>query len=101
MEDCCPLQSGNNVIHRVYVDIPELAYCVRLTDCETPFEARQAILQLHGQKAKEGVNYLPAEQAKVHEAKATPQTLQQEWSHYTELQYERVTKRLDKLLALD
>lgn len=71
------------------------------TECQTPLEARQAILQLHYHKIKEGQTYLPPEQVRPYEAKASPQILQQEWSHLTALHYARVTKRLDKLLSLD
>ncbi|CDJ54024.1 hypothetical protein EBH_0070960 [Eimeria brunetti] len=70
-------------------------------DCETPFEARAAILQLHRHKAKAGQIYLPLETARAHEAKVAAEKLQQEWSHYAELQYARVTKRLDKLMGIE
>ncbi|KAL8438640.1 hypothetical protein ACSSS7_000073 [Eimeria intestinalis] len=66
-------------------------------DCETPFEARKAIVQRHYHLNKRYITELSEEQQEAFKMADCGQVQEQEWTYFSELQYERVTKRFDKL----
>ncbi|KAL8451768.1 hypothetical protein Emed_001784 [Eimeria media] len=68
-----------------------------LGDCETPFEARKAIVQRHYHANQGDFSRLSDEQQKAFKIADCSEVQKQEWTYFSELQYERVTKRLDKL----
>ncbi|KAL8424730.1 hypothetical protein Efla_001319 [Eimeria flavescens] len=70
-------------------------------DCETPFKARQAILHRHLSFSQRGLEYLPQEQMETFEAAEAEQLANTEWSYLSELQYTRLTQRLDRLFHLE
>lgn len=69
-------------------------------DCETPFEARKAILQLHAHLAEQGRPCLPAEALGALRGPQAEETQKGEWTHLSELRYSRVVTRLDSLFHL-
>ncbi|OEH78090.1 apical membrane related protein [Cyclospora cayetanensis] len=59
------------------------------SDCETPLQARRAILHLHCHKAEKGECYLPPEELKVYSAE-TEETHGKQWTYLSEQMYSRV-----------
>ncbi|KAL8443208.1 hypothetical protein Emag_006036 [Eimeria magna] len=67
-------------------------------DCETPFEARKAIVHRYYNASQGDLAKLFEEQQDAFKIADWAELQKQEWTYFSQLQYEKVTERLDQLI---